>query len=61
MGTVSAHIVRMGDDLIERLRRVQAMLDLARAEAAELLKAAIDPTHPFNQWPYIERRAAARS
>jgi hypothetical protein len=51
----------MGEDVLERLRRLQAMLDRARAEAAELLKAAVDPNHPFNQWPYIERRAAARS
>ena len=51
----------MGDDIIERLRQLQAMLDRARAEAAELLKAPVDPTHPFNQWPYVERRAAARS
>ena len=51
----------MQDDLVQRLQRLQAILDRARAEAAELLKAAIDPNHPFNQWPYVERRLTSRS
>jgi hypothetical protein len=50
----------MQDDLLQRLKRLQAMLDRVRAEAAERLKAAIDPNHPLNQWPQIERRSTPR-